>query len=200
VAEIRGGHIVNRLFDQDGTEYCYVMDQVRVDDGVWWFWGLDINIDPNDEYPLEISVSEKVDLERGYREDTRWLDVRGVDLSNDAPLRVGCYRNRMFYGAIDYITNKQTSGGKLSYAPTLIETRKGVLNPVSPVYYRRFLIDEGDGDTITDAVGGVTGTLSNHNRINWSTPDAALDSRGNQRDRLRGVDGNQMLPDFRKRK
>jgi len=198
VVDIRGGYVVTTLVDQDGTVHVVNLDGVRVDDGQWWFWGL--NLMPyvsGAEYNVEVQVAGDVDSgQDGTRARQRQSNI---DLSNDAPLRLGRYRERVFYGAVDYVGNAATHAAMFGLAGPLLEHRTGDVNMFSPTWHRRWLMDEGEGETITDAVGGATGSLSNHNRINWSTPDAALDSRGRQRSRLRGVEGNTMIPDFRKR-
>lgn len=195
VVDIRGGCVVTTLAGQDGTEHV-IRSNVRVDDGHWWFWGL--NIGPNVEYNVEIWISG--DVGTGQDGEIIWEMIEGIDPNNAEPLRVGKYRDRIFYGAVDYIANSTTYDSMLGLAGPVLEHRQGDLNRFSPAWYRRFLMDEGSGHTITDSVGGITGSLSNHNKINWSRPDAVLDSRGRQRLRLRGVVGAEMIPDMRRRR
>lgn len=197
VVEIRDGCVVTTLAGQDGIEHVVACDWLRIDDGQWWFYGLDLTADPNAAGNVNVVVSGTVG--ENHHTDEREVRIDGLDLSNSAPLRVGRYRDRAYYGAIDYLTNTASTGGWLRSSGVLLEKRIGSAHAFSPAYYRKFPINEGAGAVITDEVGGIEGTLSNHGRINWSTPDAALDSRGRQRSRLRGVDGNMMLPDFRKK-
>lgn len=197
VVEIRDGCVVTTLAGQDGIEHVVACDWLRIDDGQWWFYGLDLTADPNAAGNVNVLVSGTVG--ENHHADEREVRIDGLDLSNSAPLRVGRYRDRAYYGAIDYLTNTASTGGWLRASGVLLEKRIGSAHPFSPAYYRKFPINEGAGAVITDEVGGIEGTLSNHGRIKWSTPDAALDSRGRQRSRLRGVEGNTMIPDFRKR-
>jgi hypothetical protein len=197
VVEIRDGCVVTTLAGQDGIEHVVACDLLRIDDGQWWFYGLDLTADPNAAGNVNVLVSGTVG--ENHHVDEREVRIDGLDLSNSAPLRVGRYRDRAYYGAIDYLTNTASTGGLLRASVVLLEKRIGSAHALSPAYYRKFPINEGAGAVITDEVGGIEGTLSNHGRINWSTPDAALDSRGRQRSRLRGVEGNTMIPDFRKR-
>ncbi|MCE5185082.1 MAG: Ig-like domain-containing protein [Planctomycetaceae bacterium] len=196
VVTIEDGYVAVLLCDQDGTEYK-VLGEWRVDDGQWYFFGISITTALTDN--IEIYVNGEVTGNNNgvYVSAT----AAGLDLTNTAPLVLGSYNNGMFYGAVDYVGNSASgSASILTLAGALIETRQGVLNMFSPVYHRRFLMNEGTGDTLTDEIEAATATLSNHYKINWATADAPLDQRAMQRSRLRGVDGNGMLPDFRKRK
>jgi len=197
VIGIENACLVSRLYDADGT--CYTLRTWNtVNDGRWRMvavsydsaGNLDFNGDPAVTYVLSHFLGIST-------EDEVVAIVPEIDPSNPEDVVFGRYGDRMFYGAIDSFSNYATALDTFFHSVVAIETRSSTSHSLSPAYFRRFLLDEGTGQTVLDVSETVEGSLSNHGRTVWADEFFPLDDRWRHRSRLRGVDGARMLPNYR---
>jgi hypothetical protein len=203
VIEIEAGRPVTHLYGQDGAA-CVLRGDDRVDDGLWWYFGLTYDADGSISL-MTAEITAVMYLACGEVSDGRNIEMMatgtsaGMDMTNTADAVFGRYGNRMFYGQIDTMSNYAAAQGSLGLAIVWIEGRDGVATVLSSAYYRRFLYNEGTGLTVLDTTGTVAGSLTNHSRTIWADEFTPVDERYRQRGRVRGIDGAMMLPDYRRK-